>query len=104
MARLDPVIHPITRLKICAALFRAGATERPVRHEMKFATLRDLIDVSDATLSKQLNHLEAAGYVSRWRDYGVSRNKDVVWVSLTTKGTEAYSEHVAALTEIASEG
>ena len=102
-ATLDPVIHPISRLRICAALDAAGATEgeRHVDREMKFAVLRDLTDLSDATLSKQLGVLESHGYVRRFREYGSSRAKDTVWVSLTEAGGRALREHLAALRQIA---
>lgn len=56
----------------------AGATQGEVHREMKFATLRDHLGVSDATLSKQLGYLENADYVHRNREYGVSRDRDVV--------------------------
>lgn len=102
-ATLDPVIHPINRLRICAALDAAGATEgeRHVDREMKFAVLRDLTDLSDATLSKQLGVLESHGYVRRYREYGSSRAKDTVWVSLTEAGGRALRGHLAALRQIA---
>lgn len=98
---IDPVIHPINRLKICAVLSAAGAVESDVRYEMRFSALRDAVDVTDATLSKQLGALEDAGYITRFREYGASRAKDVVWVTLTAKGKEAFDGHVAALREIA---
>ena len=101
MSALDPVIHPITRLKICAALAAGGATEGATRREMRFAHLRDLVDVSDATLSKQLAALEEHGYITRFREYGASRAKDTVWVTLTEAGHKAYVGHVEALRAIA---
>lgn len=51
---IDPVIHPLNRLKICAALRAGGATEKGTRREMRFSRLRDITELSDATLSKQL--------------------------------------------------
>lgn len=97
-AELNPDIHPLNRLKICAALHSAGATDG---FAMKFRVLRDLVDLSDATLSKQLGALEAAGHVKRRREYGTDRGKDVVWVWLTGQGVVAFTGHVAALREIA---
>ncbi|WP_342318303.1 transcriptional regulator [Corynebacterium mayonis] len=98
---LDPVIHPINQLTICVALNAADATEGEARYEMKFARLRELTELSDAALSKQLGALEQAGYVTRFREYGSTRAKDTVWVTLTTRGKQALEEHVAALREIA---
>lgn len=102
-AEIDPVIHPINRLRICAALDAAVTTEdeRLPDREMKFAVLRDLTELSDATLSKQLGVLESHGYVRRFREYGSSRAKDTVWVSLTKAGACALRGHLAALSQIA---
>ncbi|WP_115685970.1 transcriptional regulator [Corynebacterium senegalense] len=100
---LDPVIHPINRLTICAALNAAGAVEGDTRYEMKFARLREITKLSDATLSKQLGALEQAGYVTRFREYGSTRAKDTVWVTLTVQGQQALEGHLAALREIAGE-
>ncbi|MDU0348539.1 transcriptional regulator [Actinomyces sp. MRS3W] len=102
---LDPVIHPLGRLRICATLRSVGAVNNGgevwTGTEMKFSALRDAVGLSDASLSKQLTALENAGYVRRHRDYGVMRSLDVVWVSLTPSGLKAFEEHVAALREIA---
>lgn len=101
-AKLDPVIHPVNRLRICAALKSAGAVEGdgPDR-DMRFSALRDLVGLSDATLSKQLGALETHNYISRHREYGASRAKDTVWVSLTATGAGVLSSHLCALQEIA---
>ena len=56
---IDPVIHPLARLKICAALYHGGAVEKQTsRHEMRFSSLREKTDLSDSALSKQLATLE----------------------------------------------
>lgn len=99
---IDPVIHPLARLKICAALYHGGAVEKQTsRHEMRFSSLRDQIDLSDSALSKQLATLEEHGYITRFREYGSSRAKDTVWVTLTERGAQAFERHTAALREIA---
>ena len=94
---IDPVIHPLNRLKICAALRAAGATEGEVRREMRFGRLREITELSDATLSKQLSVLEEHGYITRFREYGSSRAKDTVWVTLTRAGEQALEGHLDAL-------
>ena len=91
---LDPVIHPINRLRICATLYSAGATDG---RQMKYSTLAELTELPADTLSKQLKHLEDRGYISRTREYGSTRAKDAVWVALTETGTRAYVQHVEAL-------
>ena len=65
-AKLDPVIHPINRLKICATLFHSGATDG---RQMKYVVLAELTELPADTLSKQLKHLEDSGYISRTREY-----------------------------------
>jgi len=104
---LDPVIHPLGRLRICATLKSVGAVNdgAPVwtGTEMKFSALRDAVGLSDASLSKQLKALEEADYIRRHRDYGVVRAMDVVWVSLTPRGLKAFDSHMAALREIAGD-
>ncbi len=101
---LDPVLRPLDRLRICAALKAAGATEGgdAADREMSSATLRDVIDVSDAALSEQLGVLESHGYVARDRIYGFSRAKNTVWVRLTAVGDAALAGHLTALRHIAN--
>ncbi|PHP52295.1 transcriptional regulator [Actinomyces ruminis] len=104
---LDPVIHPLNRLRICATLKSVGAVNDGALvwtgTEMKFSALRDAVGLSDASLSKQLKALEEADYIRRHRDYGVVRAMDVVWVSLTPRGLKAFDDHIAALREIAGD-
>ena len=101
---IDPVIHPLARLKICAALYGAGAVEKQTsRHEMRFSSLREKTDLSDSALSKQLATLEEHGYVTRFREYGSSRAKDSVWVALTESGKAAFDGHLTALKELAGD-
>ena len=94
MSGIDPVIHPLARLKVCAALYHAGAVEKQTsRHEMRFGALKEKVDLSDSALSKQLATLEEHGYITRFREYGSTRAKDTVWVTLTAAGArdEPYS-------------
>lgn len=96
------MIHPVNRLRICAALKSAGAVDiQGSQRQMRFAALRDLVGLSDATLSKQLGALESHGYVSRHREYGSSRARDTVWVVLTSTGNTALSTHLHTLRKIA---
>ncbi|PRB15235.1 transcriptional regulator [Microbacterium sp. MYb62] len=88
----DAVIHPISRLRICALL-------DPVTEE-EFATLRDLLQMSDSALSKQLSALADAGYVSQRR--AARGGKSRVWVQLTTSGRRAFQQHITALAALAT--
>ncbi|RNE49422.1 transcriptional regulator [Corynebacterium alimapuense] len=99
---IDPVLYPINRLRICTALKAAGATEGGgVDREMKFTVLQELATLSDAELSEQLGELQSHGYITRHREYGSSRPKDTVWISLTAVGDAALTKHLSALRSIA---
>lgn len=90
-ASLDPVIHPLPRLKICAYL-------DPVKDE-EFGVLRDLLEMSDSALSKQLSTLVEAKYVEQERFTRGGRSR--VTVRLTSTGRRAFRNHLAALTALA---
>lgn len=98
-AGLDPLIHPLPRLRVCAALRQADAVTG--HQQMCFAALRETVGLSDSALSKHLATLEKAGYLRRQRDYAAVRAKDVVWVSLTPQGLAAFEAHLRALAQIA---
>lgn len=87
---LDPVIHPLPRLRICAML--SGATE------MEFAALERELGLSASALSKQLSRLAAAGYVTQRRRVEQSHSR--VWLRLTRAGRTAYRSHRDALTSL----
>jgi DNA-binding MarR family transcriptional regulator len=91
-ARLDLVIHPITRLSICG-LLASGADW------VEFAALRDAAGVSDSVLSKQSRFLEDAGYVEVRK--GAVGRRPRTWFRLTTKGLEAFQAHIAWLQQAA---
>lgn len=88
---LDPLIHPLQRIKICAFL-------DPVEEE-EFGELRDLLATSDSALSKQLSVLTDAGYVEQRRTSRGGRSR--VQVRLTQVGRRAFREHLDALAELA---
>jgi DNA-binding MarR family transcriptional regulator len=90
-AKLDPVIHPTHRLRICAMLV-AGTT-------LELSVIKNHLDLSPSALSKQVAALVDAGYVKQERLGADSRR---VWLSLTRQGRKAYRGHVAALQEIVS--
>jgi DNA-binding transcriptional ArsR family regulator len=84
----DAVIHAPQRLQICALLARAG--------EVEFGTLRDALDVSDATLSKHLKTLQEAGVVETRRVQRL-RGQARTWVELTKDGRHRLAAHFAFL-------
>jgi DNA-binding MarR family transcriptional regulator len=91
-ARLDPIIHPITRLSICG-LLASGADW------VEFAALRDAAGISDSVLSKQSRFLEDAGYIEVRK--GAVGRRPRTWFRLTRSGREAFQAHVAWLQQAA---
>jgi DNA-binding MarR family transcriptional regulator len=83
----DPIIHPLTRLSMCALLATVDESE--------FATVRDAVGVSDSQLSKHARALEDAGYI-RIRKGAVGR-RPRTWFKLTPKGRKAFEAHMAYL-------
>ncbi len=87
------MIHSPVRFSVVAALASATSVE--------FRVLRDLVEVSDSTLSKQIATLEEAGYVGVAK-FRVGRRTRTS-LSLTAQGRKAFEQHVQALRDI-SEG
>jgi DNA-binding MarR family transcriptional regulator len=92
-AAFDPVIHAPPRLQICA---RLAAVQT-----MDFATLREMIDVSESVLSKHVKTLEEAGYVAVRK--AASDGRQRTWLSLTPAGRKAFAAHAAALRALVGE-
>lgn len=92
MNGLDPVIHPLNRLQICAVL--------APHDEVEFAVVREEVGVSDSVLSKQVKHLEEAGYVAVRK--GVVDTRQRTWLGLTRAGRKAFDGHLAALKRLAA--
>ncbi|ANU07246.1 transcriptional regulator [Paraurantiacibacter namhicola] len=89
---IDPVLHPPARLQIAAALSRVD--------DIEFATLRDILDVSDSVLSKHLSAMSDAGYVRTTKAKMDGRQR--TWAAFTTSGKKAFAAHMAALRELAN--
>lgn len=90
MVALDPLIHAPARLQVVTMLSAVS--------EAEFATLRDVLEVSDSVLSKHISALADAGYVRSRK--GVRAGRRTTWITLTSKGRKALREHVAALREL----
>ena len=91
--QLDPIIHPSSRLLICACLAPASQVE--------FAFLQRTVGLSASALSKQVRVLIDAGYVAQLRDVVDSRR---IWLRLTPVGRSAYRSHLAALQDLIATG
>ena len=89
-SHFNSLIHAPNRLHICAILSASG--------EVEFKLLRKHLNVSDSVLSKHLKLLEEAGYVApaKRTDFGRQRT----WLSLTSKGVDAYTAHIKELKRI----
>lgn len=93
----DPVIHAPNRLRLCSAL-------RAVDHA-DFSTLRTVLQLSDASLSKTISGLADVGYVATAKSPSPSRGdaRLTTSVSLTAEGRKAFDRHVAALRQLAGD-
>ncbi|MDR7081927.1 DNA-binding MarR family transcriptional regulator [Arthrobacter ginsengisoli] len=84
---LDEYLSLPVRLSIVAALAKVD--------EAEFGVVRDIIEVSDPVLSKQVSVLENAGYVNAKKGYVGRRPR--TWLSLTNDGRAALGRHLTAL-------
>ncbi|GAA5048468.1 hypothetical protein GCM10023208_05700 [Erythrobacter westpacificensis] len=89
---IDPALHAPARLQIAAML---GKVE-----EAEFATIRELVEVSDSVLSKHLSALSDADYVKISKAARDGRQR--TWAQLTPKGRKAFARHMRALHELAA--
>ncbi|WP_307807070.1 transcriptional regulator [Naasia sp. SYSU D00057] len=87
---LDPLIHQPVRFSILAMLAAAD--------EVQFAMLRDVVEVTDSVLSKQLALLEQSGLVAVRKEFAGKYPR--TWVRLTESGRTGYDAHLAALRAI----
>ena len=90
---LDLILHPPARLQIAALLARVTDAE--------FATIREIVEVSDSVLSKHLSALGEAGYVRLRKAAMEGRQR--TWVSLTRAGRKAFDGHIAALQQMVAQ-
>jgi DNA-binding MarR family transcriptional regulator len=97
VAKLNELIHQPVRLKIMAALISVQDDA-----QLEFTYLRDLLGLTDGNLGAHLRRLEEAGYVKLVKTF-VAR-KPRTYVVATTKGRQAFDEHVAALEAIVYKG
>jgi DNA-binding MarR family transcriptional regulator len=87
---LDPLIHRPITLSVTAALSSVD--------EADFATVRDIVQVSDSVLSKQITSLEEAGYLKVRKGFVGRRSR--TYLSLTAQGRAALAAHLKALWQI----
>ncbi|WP_433548716.1 winged helix-turn-helix domain-containing protein [Streptomyces sp. CA-294286] len=88
---LAPLLNSPVRLSVVAALAPLEKAE--------FSFVRDLVEVSDSVLSKQVAALEDAGWVSVQK--GRIERRPRTWLALTPEGRAVYRRHLDALRAIA---
>ncbi|MFI1284092.1 transcriptional regulator [Streptomyces sp. NPDC020858] len=88
---LAPLLNAPVRLSVVAALAPLDKAE--------FGFVRDLVEVTDSALSKQVAALEEAGWVAVRK--GRVGRRVRTWISLTPEGRAVYQRHLAALRAIA---
>ncbi|MDO5719550.1 MAG: transcriptional regulator [Actinomycetaceae bacterium] len=90
---VEALNHPV-RFSFMAALSGVEALD--------FASLRDLLEVSDSVLSRQATQLEELGLIKVKKGYIGKRPR--TWFSLTSAGRTSWEKHLNALHEIAQGG
>ncbi|MFD7033881.1 winged helix-turn-helix domain-containing protein [Streptomyces sp. NPDC059917] len=89
---LEPLLNAPVRLSVVAALAPVDRAE--------FGFVRDLVEISDSVLSKQVSALETAGWVAVVKGRVARRPR--TWLSLTAEGRTVYARHLDALRAIAT--
>ena len=88
---LVPALHAPARLQIVSILARVT--------EAEFATIRDVVDISDSVLSKHLSALAMQGFVEITK--ATRDGRQHTWASLTRTGGRAFAQHMRALSALA---
>ena len=96
-AAFNEIIHSPVRLRICGILRRVA--------ELEFAVIRDTLQLSDASLSKNVKTLTTAGFVTVRKESSEARNdsRRLTWVSLTPQGKSALEAPRSALAQLVDE-
>lgn len=92
-AVIDPVLHPPARLQLAALLARVD--------EAEFATIREILEVSDSVLSKHLSALSEVGYIQLRKAPVDGRQR--TWAALTRNGRQAFATHVETLQNLVAQ-
>lgn len=87
---LDEVVHQRTRLGILAVLAEGSRAQ--------FGFLQKALELTDGNLSRHLQTLEGAGYVSIEKGYEGRRPR--TWARITRAGRRALAEEVELLKEL----
>jgi len=88
--RLDDTVHQRVRLGILAVLTEADVAD--------FGFLKDALSLTDGNLSRHLQVLEEAGFVTITKAFEGRRPR--TWISSTKPGRAAFAAELAALREL----
>jgi len=88
--RLDDTVHQRVRLGILAVLTEADVAD--------FGFLKDALSLTDGNLSRHLQVLEEAGFVTITKAFEGRRPR--TWISCTKPGRAAFAAELAALREL----
>lgn len=88
--RLDDTVHQRVRLGILAVLTEADVAD--------FGFLKDALSLTDGNLSRHLQVLEEAGFVTITKAFEGRRPR--TWISCTKPGRAAFTAELAALREL----
>jgi DNA-binding transcriptional ArsR family regulator len=89
---LEPLLNAPVRLSVVAALAPVDKAD--------FSFVRDLVEVTDSALSKQIAVLEEAGLLAVEKKRAGRQAQ--TWLQLTDRGRSVYERHLGALRAIAS--
>jgi DNA-binding MarR family transcriptional regulator len=87
---LAPLLASPVRLSVVAALIPVDKAE--------FSFVRDLVEITDSALSKQVATLEQEGWLTVRK--GRVGRRPRTWLALTPKARTTYDRHLAALRAI----
>lgn len=87
---LDPVIHPASRLRIMATLYRADRAS-----SISFQELATTLRMTSGNLAVHLGRLEHAQYVKI--EKSIELRKPVTRIAITARGRRAFSNYLEVL-------
>lgn len=93
-AGLERVIHEKARLSILTSL-----AAHP--QGLLFNDLKDLCDLTDGNLSRQIQLLQEAGLVEVWK--GFHKNRPRTLCRLTESGRKRFTEYIGVLEKVVSD-
>lgn len=95
-AEIDEIIHAPIRLRICSILNSVDAID--------FSTIKEVLKISESSLSKHIKVLADTGYVSVKKRPSIHRldSRKITWVKMTKLGKKSYTNYVKTIGHIIS--